>query len=436
MKHRLVTTFGVTAALVLAACNGAGATPTPAAATATPAGTTAATSAPPAGGITAIKLGIELPLSGGEVANGVPTKNGVLLAIKQWNAMGHSYTVSDNTQDDALNGAHDPQTGANNMATLVADTEVVGVVGPFNSNVARAEIPVSNEAGLTQCSPSNTGTDLTKEGSEAYRFNGQDERNYIRVATPDDIQGPAGGQYAFNDLHKTKALVIDDTEAFGVGVANTFSDEFTKLGGTIAKREGNDFKVNQSFTAILTANAGNFDVVYFGGTQVTGGGQLRRDMGAAGILDIPLVGPDGIADLAPEGGEGAFLTLAGAENGKNVFGTVAGIHDIPDPDKFKTDYSAEFGSDPGAYSALAYACAQVLLQAADSAISSAADLAALREAVRTGIIGTATQWDTVLGKISFDANGDSSQKFISFYKTTDDGKSWVFDKQQDFGATP
>jgi branched-chain amino acid transport system substrate-binding protein len=440
MKHRLVTTFGVTAALVLAACGGGSpATPTKAPATSAPVATTAApaTSAPAASGgaITAVKLGIELPLSGGEVANGVPTKNGVLLAIKEWNAMGHSYTVADNTQDDALNGAHDPQTGANNMATLVADSEVVGVVGPFNSSVARAEIPVSNEAGLAQCSPANTGTDLTKEGSEAYRFNGQDERNYFRVATPDDIQGPAGAQYAYNDLHKTKALVIDDTEAFGVGVANSFSDEFTKLGGTIAKREGNDFKVNQSFTAILTANAGNFDVVYFGGTQVTGGGQLRRDMGAAGILDTPLVGPDGIADLAPQGGEGAFLTLAGAENGKNVFGTVAGIHDIPDPDAFKTKYTAEYGTDPGAYSALAYACAQVLLQALDANIATAADLAALREAVRAAVFA-GQEWDTVLGTLHFDQNGDSSQKFISFYKTLDDGSAWVFDKQQDFATAP
>ena len=159
-------------------------------------------------------------------------------------------------QDDALNGVHDPQTGAaNNADTLVADAAVVGMVGPFNSNVARAEIPVTNEAGLAQCSPSNTGTDLTKEGSEAYRFNGQDERNYFRVATPDDIQGPAGAQYAFNDLGKTKALVIDDTEAFGVGVANTFSDEFTSLGGTIAARDRQRLRrPTRASAAILTAN--------------------------------------------------------------------------------------------------------------------------------------------------------------------------------------
>lgn len=435
MKLRYSGALAITA-MIAVACGTGGATPTPAV---TPAPTSGATATPGVPTITEVKIGVDLPLSGGEVVNGQPTLNGILLAIKEWNGMSHAYTVGSNVQDDALNGVHDPQTGANNAATLVADDQVVGMVGAFNSNVSRAIIPVTNEAGLAQCSPANTGTDLTKEGSEAYRYQGQDERNYFRVATPDDVQGPAGAQYAYNDLSKRQALVIDDTEAFGVGVANSFSDEFTSLGGTITAREGNDFDVNQSFTAILTANQGNFDVVYFGGVQTTGGGQLRRDMGAAGMLDIPLVGPDGITDLGKASDAGSFINLAGIENADNVFGTIAGIHDIPDPQAFADAYGAEYNGDaPGAYSALAYACTQVLLQAIDANIGAAADLAALREAVRASIIGQPTLWDTVLGEISFDANGDSSQKFISFYATdstlNDGDGGWNFVKQQDFGV--
>ena len=391
------------------------------------------------GDITEVTIGVDLPLSGNEVANGGPTKNGILLAVQQWNDAGHGYTVNTNIQDDALNGVHDPQTGANNVTTLTADETVVGMVGPFNSNVARAEIPITNEFGLAQCSPANTAVDLTKEGSEVLRPANPDVRNYFRVATPDDIQGPAGAQYAYNDLGARTALVIDDTQAFGVGVANSFTDEFEALGGTTLPRVSNDFATNTSFAAILTAaqGQGDFDVVYFGGTQVTGGGQLRKDMGSAGLLDVPFVGPDGTTDLGAGGDEGTFITLAGVENSDNVHGTVAGIHDIPDPEAFATDYGEMFDGDPpGAYSALAYACTQVLLQAIDANIGSAADLAALREAVRGSIIGQDTLWTTVLGDISFDANGDSSQKFISFYKTdvtlNDGAGGWVFVKQQDF----
>ena len=138
------------------------------------------------------------------------------------------------------------------------------------------------------------------------------------------------------------------------------------------------------------------------------------------------------------GSEGAFITLAGVENSHDVYGSVAGIHDIPDPEAFAAQYKAEYSKDPGAYSALAYACTQVLLQAIDKSAGSASDMAALREAVRAYVFTTSNKFDTVLGSLSFDENGDSSQKFISFYKVDPagaDGKgNWVFVKQQDFAA--
>ena len=50
-----------------------------------------------------------------------------------------------------LNGAHDPQTGAKNMTKIVADPDIVAVIGPLNSSVAKAQIPICNEGGLLQC---------------------------------------------------------------------------------------------------------------------------------------------------------------------------------------------------------------------------------------------------------------------------------------------
>lgn len=387
-----------------------------------------------------VKIGVDLPLSGAEVANGVPTRQGVELAVKEANDAGGvgGYTVELNVQDDAVNGVHNPDQGATNANNLIADEAVVAMVGPFNSNVARAIIPVTNAAGLAQCSPSNTAVDLTKEGSEDLRPENLEQRNYFRVATPDDVQGPANGEYAYEDLGARNAFVVDDTEAFGVGVANTFTERFEELGGTEVGRQGNDFTTNQTFTSILNA-APEFDVIFFGGTQVTGGGQLRKDMGSAGMLGIPFVGPDGTTDLQPGGAEGAMITLAGLENSDNIHGTVAGIHDIPDPEAFADAYSAEFGDPPGAYSALAYACTQVILQAIEDSAADAADMAALRDAVREDVFA-GESFETVLGEISFDENGDSSQKFISFYKTdpaAEDGAGgWVFVRQQDFSEAP
>jgi branched-chain amino acid transport system substrate-binding protein len=388
-----------------------------------------------------IKIGIELPQSGNETANGEPTANGVKLAVDQANKANKvaGYTFDVNSQDDAVNGVHDPDKGAANMRILVADTSVLGVVGAFNSGVTRFEIPVSNEAGLAQCSPANTGTDLTQTGSEKYRFNGQAERNYFRVAAPDNIQGPAGADYVYNDLGKHTVYVMDDTEPFGVGVADAFVQKFEADGGTVVKRDSVP-KSTTDYTPFFTAApALNPEAVYFGGTQVTGGGLARKQMVAAGMGAIPFIGPDGIADLAPGGSEGAFITLAGVDNSNDVHGTVAGLHDLPSGSTFNADYQTKYGKAPGAYSALAYACTQVLIQAiTDTAAAAGGDLAKWREAVRAYVFDTAAHhtYSSVMGSISFNACGDIEQPVMSFYKvdpSAESGKGgWVYVKQQAF----
>ena len=388
-----------------------------------------------------IRIGIELPQSGNETANGEPTANGIKLAVDQANSANTvpGYTFDVNSQDDAVNGVHDPDKGAANMRILVADASVMGVVGPFNSGVARFEIPVSNEAGLVQCSPANTGTDLTQTGSDQYRFNGQATRNYFRVAAPDNIQGPAGADYVYNDLGKHSVYVMDDTEPFGVGVADAFVQEFQADGGTVVKRDSVP-KSTTDYTPFFTAAAAlNPEAVYFGGTQVTGGGQARKQMVAAGMGAIPFIGPDGIADLAPGGSEGAFITLAGVENSNDVHGTVAGLHDLPSGSTFNSDYQTKYGKAPGAYSALAFSCAQVIIQAVkDTAASANGDLAAWRTAVRNYIFDANTHhtYNTVMGPISFNACGDIEQPVMSFYKvdqTLNSGAGgWVYVKQQAF----
>ncbi len=143
--------------------------------------------------------------------------------------------------------------------------------------------------------------------------------------------------------------------------------------------------------------------------------------------------------LGRGGDTGAFITLAGVENSDNVSGTVAGANalELETAADFNVAYETQFGRPPGAYSALAYACTQILLQAIDANIALEADTDAMREAVRAAIIGTDTLWDTgVLGELSFDENGDSTQKWISFYEvdpTLFEGVGgWAFVKQQNF----
>lgn len=392
------------------------------------------------GGGKTITIGTEFPMSGAETANGEPSANGVKLAIKQANAKNAvpGYTIKINVQDDAVNGVHDPQQGATNIHTLVADTTVIGVVGPFNSNVAQAEIPISNAAGLLQCSPANTNTGLTyPPDSLQYRPNNPEKINYVRLAAPDSIQGPAGAEYLYNDLAIKTVYILDDTETFGVGVGDSFEARFKDLGGTVTKRDSAP-KSTTDYTPLFTAAAGATPgAVYLAGTTPSGMGlALKQGRTVAGFETIPFVGPDGIADLGPGGTTGATITVAG-QAAHDVHGTVAGVHDLPSGSTFVADYNTEYSKAPGAYSALSYACAQIIIASLAKAVAAGTtDLAQLREAVRANTIAAGNAFETVVGPVSFDKNGDITTPYMSFYKvdlTLAGGKGdWVYVKQQAF----
>jgi branched-chain amino acid transport system substrate-binding protein len=440
MKFRRLTALAGASMLVFAACS------TPPAASPGASGSAPAVSAP-AGSAAAspgdtskgtVKFAIELPQQGSEKAASDPIINGIKLAVKQAGGAAGGYKIDipqGSIYDDALNGAHDPQTGANNMSQIVADADTVAVIGPLNSSVAVAQIPISNEGGLLQCSPANTNPDLTK-GAPAAQLRTK-PNNYIRVVTTDDVQGPAAAQYIYDVLKKTSVYVIDDTETFGKGVADAFDAEFVKRGGKVVKHDAAP-KTTQDYVSIMTAaKALNPESIYFGGVTATGGARILLAAQQAGLGDVPYVGPDGINDGSGETKD-SFLNLAAAA-AKNSFSTLAGIGDFPGKAQFDTDYKAEYGIDATGYAGMGFACAQVVIDALGRAgATSPADMTALREAVRVAGTATDATYKTVIGDITFNADGDTSQKIVSIYSVDTAGANgkgdWKFETQVDYAA--
>ncbi|HEX5397143.1 MAG TPA: branched-chain amino acid ABC transporter substrate-binding protein [Candidatus Limnocylindria bacterium] len=414
------------AALILAACQGGG--------------NTSSNPASGGGNGKSVTIGVDLPLSGGEAPNGEPTLKAIQLAVKEANAAGGigGYDIKVSVKDDAVNGVHNPDQGATNVTALVGDENVIGMVGPYNSNVGAAEIPITAPAGLLQCSPANTAPSLTKPDAEGKLLRGDNKVSYVRVAATDDLQGPALADYLYTTLGKKSVFIVDDTETYGAGLADTFEAKFKELGGTVTARQGvTNSDGSADYTSILTAAQGaNPEAVMYGGVTSTGGAKLRTQMADVGMGDLPFVGGDGIVD-GNGSTDGSYVNLAG-EDAANSYGTVAAIHDIPDADAFSKKYNDEYGEDLGAYSASAYACTQIILKALTETASSASDMKDLREKVRAYVTDSANKFDTVLGQISFDENGDSSQKIISYYKVdtsaADGAGDWVFDSQKDFAG--
>jgi branched-chain amino acid transport system substrate-binding protein len=373
-------------------------------------------------GPTVVKIGVELPLSGGEAPNGGPTLNGIKLAIQQIAVPG--YTIQLNTQDDAVNGVNNPDQGAKNIATLVSDTSVFAVVGPFNSAVAKAEIPVSNEAGLIQCSPANTNSTLTIGATAvALRQAHPDKIAYVRVVANDDYQGLADATIAFKDLSKKAMYIVDDQTTYGKYLADVVQAQFTKMGGQVVKRDGAGTNVSDYTSLLTAAKALNPDVVFYGGVTSTGGGVLRKQMVANGMGDLPFIGGDGISDGAASVAS-SFLNIAGDQGDVGTWMTTAGAHDIPDRATLATAYKTAFNAELGAYSAAAYACTQVYLEALKA-------VGPDREKIRAYVTDPSHAFDTVLGSIGFDANGDINQHIISYYQFDPTTKDWKFVRQND-----
>jgi len=425
MKFTKLGALAAVAVLAFAACSSTGSSSAP-----------AASSGGGGGDKGTVKIAIELPLQGSELAASQPMVNGIRLAVKQAGGTAGGYTIEipdSAVYDDALNGAHDPQTGANNMTKIVGEPDVIAVIGPLNSSVAKAQIPISNESGLLQCSPANTNPDLTK-GAPAAELRTK-PNNYIRVVTTDDVQGPAASQYIYDVLKKTSVYIIDDTETFGKGVADAFEADFKSRGGTVVKHDAAP-KTTQDYVSIMTAaKALNPQAIYFGGVTATGGARILLAAAQVGLGDVPYVGPDGINDGSGETKD-SFLNLAG-EAAKNSFSTLAGIGDFPGKAKFDSDYKAEYGIDATGYAGTAFACTQVVIDALNRAgATNPADMTALREAVRAAGTDTAVKYNTIVGEISFDDGGDTSQKIVSIYSFDQAGASgkgdWKFETQVDY----
>ena len=380
-----------------------------------------------------INIATDLPVSGTDAAQGLPTQYGVDLAVSQNKDLGGGYTLGIvHKNDEGASGA-DPTVGASNVSTLLADSSVVAVVGPFNSGVAKAEIPVATTGGLVLMSPTNTNPGLTKQQyAQANGINfaqlhpAGSKEYYFRVCATDDVQGKVDAQIAAGaPINAKTAYVVDDNTTYGKGLANYFVDNFQSSGGTIAGRVSITAAQVSSLNSLATTiNNKNPDVVFYGGVTSQGGGALKKDLVAAGY-NKAMVGGDGIA------ADPSWLQTAGSA-AVNTWGTVAAPDTSSltssDAQKFKTDYATFVQGKPDndllPYSAQAYAAAMIEITAIKNVIASgkAPTRANVRDAIASGT------FSTIIGSINFDANGDNAgQKVFSIYNVDNTGK-WVFSK--------
>jgi branched-chain amino acid transport system substrate-binding protein len=381
MKHiKLVGSLLIIAALVLPAC---------------------ASSA----GKGTIKIATQSPLSGGQSVLGVDIKNGAELGLKQLgNALRDSgFTLELVPFDDQAN----PDTGVANAKNIVADPDILCMVGHLNSGVA---IPSSEDyhgAGLAMVSPANTNPRITDRGYT----------EVSRIVGRDDVQGVVGAEYA-KSLGVTSVYLVHDKTAYGQGVAEFFRQQAQEVGITVAGFEGSEEKANFDpiITPILAANP---DMVYFGGIYDQAGVFFKqaRDKGFEGVF----MGPDGMdsSTLVELAGD---ALLAG---GGMVYSTVAGPPNVyPGTAKFIQDFSAEYGAPPQPFAAQAFDSMGICLSAIQRAAEKNGGQKPTRQQVAAEVRAT-SGYQGITGSITFNSIGDlTSAKYFVIKVLSADPSKW------------
>ncbi|PIM68648.1 branched chain amino acid ABC transporter substrate-binding protein [Streptomyces sp. JV178] len=357
------------------------------------------------GGGTTVVIGVDAPLTGDLSALGLGIKNSVDLAAKTANK---EKTVEGVTfKVEALDDQAQPSSGQQNATKLVADKDVLGVVGPLNSSVAESMQKVFDDAKLVEVSPANTNPALT-QGTDWQKTKTRPYKSYFRTATTDAIQGPFAAQYVYNDAKKKKVFVIDDKKTYGAGLAATFTEEFKKLGGKIAGTE----HINpdtKDFSAVATKvkNSGA-DVVYYGG-EYPQAGPLSKQIKAAGAK-IPVVGGDGIYSAD-------FIKLAGASGTGDLATSVgAPVEELPSAKEFVANYKAAGYKEAfEAYGGYSYDSAWAIIEAVKKVVED--NNGKLPSDARAKVTAAMqnVSFDGVTGKVSFDEYGDATNKQLTVY---------------------
>src|SRR5438034_8081688 len=199
-----------------------------------------------------IKIATQSPLSGGQAALGEGIKLGAQLAVEKFKGplekMG--YKVEFVPYDDQAK----PDVGVANAKNIIADKNILAVIGHLNSGVAIPSSEVYKEVNLAMISPANTNPTVTDRGY----------MNVNRVCGRDDVQGAVGSEFAHSTLKAKSAYIVHDKTTYGQGVAEFFKADAEKKGIKILGFEGTEEKSN--FDPILTpVKAKGPGLIYFGG---------------------------------------------------------------------------------------------------------------------------------------------------------------------------
>lgn len=354
-----------------------------------------------------IVVGVYGSLTGGDATFGQSTKAGVEEAIAELGANDAGKIAGLSVRTVVEDDQGKAEEAATVVQKLINQDQVVCVIGEVASSRSIAAAPNCQSAGVPMISPSSTNPKVTQVGDYIFR-----------MCFLDDFQGQTMARFAWQNLGLKKVAILKDVKSdYSVGLAQYFTEAFTKLGGTIVAEQAYTAG-DQDFSAQITAiKAKHPDAIFIPGyyTEVGLIARKARELG----LNVPLLGGDGW--------ESEKLLEIGGDALNGAYYSNHWALDKPDSNlqAFLGAYRARFKSDPDAIGGLAYDAAHVLFGALrrmaseDPATfkglgSSKAGTPARKAATAKlrDLIAQTANFQGVTGTITLDANRNASKPAV------------------------
>ena len=343
---------------------------------------------------------------------GVPSRKAVELAVQDF-GMIHGHEVE---LGESIDGGCGPEGGRRGAEQIIADPQVVGVIGTSCSGAAVAASPVISAAGLVMISPSNTSPALTSDlaGNASPDYH----PGYYRVSINDLYQARAVADFAYNELDLRRMATIDDGDPYTMGLTIAFGNVFSTLGGEVATT-ARIAKGQTDMTSELTDfAAATPDGIFFPLFDEEGIPFAKQVRGHDSLKDVTLIAGTALLDsefLAIPQSEGVYIAGPETDLGTNVNAiTGKSVDDV------SAAYTATYGGFPATpYWAHSYDATTLLLNAIEIVAAEAGGkLYVDRAALRRELHAT-SGFQGLLGTLTCDEFGDCGTGRINIYHHTD-----------------
>ncbi len=341
-----------------------------------------------------INIAVAGPMTGQYATFGEQMKNGAEMAVKDINAAGGvlGQQLRLFVEDDAC----DPKQAVA-VANKAASEGVVFVAGHFCSGSSIPASQVYEEEGIVQISPASTNPKLTDEGGW----------NVFRVCGRDDQQGAVAGDYLADHFGDKKIAILHDKTAYGKGLADETKAKLNARGITETMYEAYTAGEKDYSALVSKLKGAGIDVIYLGGYH-TEGGLIIRQAAEQGYKP-QLVSGDALVTeefwkITGDTGEGTLMTFS-PDPRKN-----------PDAAPVVERFRAA-SIEPEGYTLYTYGAIQAWKQAVEKV--GGTDPKKVAKALHD------MEFDTVLGKFSFDKKGDVTAPGYVFYVWKDGAYDYV-----------